>query len=102
MDHQLTPALASDNAKKRVTSCYANRCGEFQPPNSLIHRATGIDGTKRIVAMEASARTKYAAENQTLLVMVQFPRRPTSCSQVLLERHAEGLQPSECDWSAKI
>ena len=52
--------------------------------------------------MEVSARTKYAAENQTLLVIVQFPRRPTSCSQVLLERHAEGLQPSECDGGAKI
>ncbi|MDA9528432.1 hypothetical protein ACM42_08285 [Bradyrhizobium sp. CCBAU 25338] len=102
MDHQLTSALASDNAKKRVAGCYADRCGQFQPLNSLIHRASGIDGAKRIVAMEVSARTKYAAKNQTLLVIIQFPRRPTSCSQALLERHAEGLQSSECGWSAKI
>ena len=66
MDHQLTSARASDNAKKRVTSCYANRCGEFQPLNSLIHRASGIDGAKRI------SRWKFPREPNTPLKIRPF------------------------------
>ena len=85
MDHQLTTSRASNNAEKRVACCYANGRGEPQSLYCLIHRASGVDGAVRIIAMKVSTCPERAAENQTLLVKVQFSRWSTSCSQIFLK-----------------